>query len=418
MSWISKAESLLNNLDKKAGSVLQAQQKVDEQEAPEILVENKSSLLPASKNILVLKSSAAISKKTSSSSTKLDDWDSVSEKSIASSVRTQIDQNEKDHNDRGSAAEVFSVEKEIASTKILLSEARSENVELKMEVESLQDQLKNNSNSAQLNDLQDMINVLVDEKRDLAMMNQSLENSTSKYIKTISELESTLMKIQQSENDLKQKLEFSRNEAKDFQKELQNYKLRAQNQLQMKEKLIEQLKTGANAEIEDNGESDVPALQMEVDQLTQEREHLQSEINLLTKRLEESRSFIEKIEHKHRIMEASAEDKINALNEAINLNNLKSIQFEDEIRLNKNEIQQVRDEMLNQKKFMTMKIHEKENELKRLKNAYREKQMNSEIENRVQSLTQSLISKQNNLETITSERNALKIQLEKLSVKI
>lgn len=32
------------------------------------------------------------------------------------------------------------------------------------------------------------------------------------------------------------------------------------------------------------------------------------------------------------------------------------------------------------------------------------------------SLTQSLLSKQNNLETITAERNALKLQLEKLSV--
>lgn len=33
------------------------------------------------------------------------------------------------------------------------------------------------------------------------------------------------------------------------------------------------------------------------------------------------------------------------------------------------------------------------------------------------SLTESLLSKQNNLENITSERNALKLQLEKLSVR-
>jgi chromosome segregation ATPase len=413
MSWISKAENLLNNLDKKAGSVLQHAPKSEE--APEVEVETNPPTKnnPTPKNILVLSKSTV--KKTSSSTNRLDDWDSMSEKSVAS-VKTQI---ENDHHDRvPSITEVFSVEKELATTKILLSEIRSENVELKMEVETLQEQLKNNSDSIKLKDFQETLALLADEKRDLAIINQSLENSTSNYIKTISELESTLMRIQQSEMDLKQKLEFSRIETKDVKQELQNYKLRAQNQLQMKEKLIEQLKTGSSAEIEENGESDVSTLQLEVDQLRAERNHQQSEINLLTKRLEESRSFIEKIEHKHRIMEATAEDKINALNETINRQNLKSIQYEDEIRLEKQEINQVREEMLNQKKFMTMKLHEKENELKRLKNAYRESTMNSEIENRVQSLTQSLITKQNNLESITSERNALKIQLEKLSVKI
>lgn len=58
----------------------------------------------------------------------------------------------------------------------------------------------------------------------------------------------------------------------------------------------------------------------------------------------------------------------------------------------------------------------RENELKRLKNSNRESQVQTELENRMHSLTQSLLSKQNNLENITAERNALKLQLEKLSV--
>lgn len=39
-----------------------------------------------------------------------------------------------------------------------------------------------------------------------------------------------------------------------------------------------------------------------------------------------------------------------------------------------------------------------------------------EYENRVKSLTQTLIFKQNALETITTERNALRLQFEKLQV--
>lgn len=411
MSWITKAESLLNNLDKKAGSVLQHAQKPEEAIPPQQTLPRTSSF---TKNVLVLSKSTP----KKASSIKLDqqqDWDSVSE----TSAKTQVEINDSNDQflqmDRSPSVESFSVEKELATTKILLSEVRSENYELKMEMEALNEQIKSDNNAMKMKELEEMCALLTDEKRDMIMMNQSFESANAKYIKTISELETNIMKLQQSESESKQKLEYARTETKDVRQELQNYKLRAQNQLQMKEKLIEQLKSGANVEeVEVNG--DISALQMESDQLRSERDHLQTELNSLSKRLDETRNFIEKLEHKHRIMEAAAEDKINAINETLNQQNLKSIQYEDEIRLQKQEILQVRDEMLNQKKFMTMKLHEKENELKRLKNAYRESQANAEIENRVQSLTQSLITKQNNLEAITAERNALKLQCEKISV--
>lgn len=38
------------------------------------------------------------------------------------------------------------------------------------------------------------------------------------------------------------------------------------------------------------------------------------------------------------------------------------------------------------------------------------------LEDRVQSLTQSLVKKQTSLESVTAERNALRLQLEKLEV--
>lgn len=421
MSWISKAENLLNNLDKKAGSVLQQTQ----QKAEEIIdhgTARQSPVLPRnpsfSRNMLILSKSTP--KKASSLKLDSQEWDSMSERSV-SSVKTQIEHKE-DENGQGiefkelsPSIESFSVEKELTSAKILLSEVRSENNELKMEIESLHEQLKSNSSAMKIRELEEVSAVLVDEKRDLMLMNQSLESSTANYIKTISELESNLMKLQQSESELRQKLEYAKTETNDVRQELQNYKLRAQNQLQMKEKLIEQLKCGDVHE-ETDGANDMSAYQMEIDQIRSERDGLQAELNLMSKRMEESRKFIEKLEHKHRIMEAAAEDKINSLNDKITQLKKTSAHYEDEIRIQKQEIQQVREEMLNQKKFMTTKLHEKENELKRLKNAYRESQMNSEIENRVQSLTQSLITKQTNLEAITAERNALKLQLEKLSV--
>lgn len=421
MSWITKAENLLNNIDQKAASLIQQQQvKTTEGSSVESSqkLQSTQSLprIPSlSKNMMILTKSTP--KKLSRSDL---DYDSYSEKSM-SSRHTVLENDDPEpfiEMNRAPSSESFSVERELTSMKLLVSELKSENSELKMEVESLQEQLKANSSALKNNDLESIVAILTDEKRDLALINQSLESSNDNYIKTISELESSIMKFQQNENELKQKLEYARNETRDINTELQNYKLRAQNQLQMKEKLIDQLKMGST-QVEANGEhldmAENATLQIELEQIKNERDHLQSELNLMKKRVDESRNFIEKMEHKHRIMVSDYEDKVTILNESIRQLTLQSTNLEDEVRLQKQELLHVREEMLKQKTHMTTKLHEKENELKRLKNAYRETQVNAEIENRVQSLTQSLISKQNNLELITAEKNALRLQYEKLS---
>ena len=165
------------------------------------------------------------------------------------------------------------------------------------------------------------------------------------------------MKIQHNENDLKQKLEYARNEAQHANNELQQYRLRAQNQLQMKERTIEQLKAGS--ELTNGSDSVESTLQSELDQLHSQRDHLQSELNLLSRRFDESRTFIEKMEHKHRIMQSESEDKIMNLDETINQLNLRCSHYEEDIRLQKQEIAQIREEMLKQKTAMTTKLHEK-----------------------------------------------------------
>lgn len=415
MSWITNVENLLNNIDQKAASVLQQQQlpkRNSDENLQQQIPKRDSSKDLSTRNSMILK----VNKKKSDK----DDYDSFSEKSTSS--RHTILENFDDSRVEAPVEEInlISSANQITEAKIIISELKLENNELKMEVELLQEQMKTSNNAMKISELENTLAIYVDEKRDMILMNQSLENSNANYIKTISNLEMTIIKLQHTEQELKQKLEYSKNETKNSHTELQNHKLRALNQLQMKEKLIEQLKSGSQVETDQSIDSiaDSAALQIEIDQLKNEKHHLQSELNLLSKRFDDSKSFIEKLEHKHRIMEATAEDKIANLNETINQFNIRCTQYDDEVRLQKRENSQIREEMMKQKTLMTTKLHEKENELKRLKNSYRESQMNSEIENRVQSLTQSLITKQNNLEVITSEKNALKFQLEKLSVSI
>lgn len=66
-------------------------------------------------------------------------------------------------------------------------------------------------------------------------------------------------------------------------------------------------------------------------------------------------------------------------------------------------------------------INVKDSEITQLKVFIKEKAnatVNEDIESRIKSLTQTLMLKQNKLETVTTERNALRLQIEKLEVSI
>jgi len=139
MSWITKAEKLLNSIDQSAASVLQ--QKPDESPliAPQINIQQSIPRV-ASTNRMILKTP----KKTLK--TELDEkWESTSEslsrRSSFSSkhAETVIDKSEPALPLTSSNASLnsFSVERELATAKIMMSELRSENEELKQELESL-----------------------------------------------------------------------------------------------------------------------------------------------------------------------------------------------------------------------------------------------------------------------------------------
>ena len=176
MSWISKAENLLNKIDQSAAVVLQQKdenggssagvQSTPPASYPKISSEKQKN---SSNNILVL------SKATPKKATKAehdDRWETMSEKSRRSSVSskhdTVIDQSEKSTNilkESSSSASLnsFSVEKELTASRLLASELRSENNELKNELE----QVKNNGNSMKIQELENLCAILEEEKQRL-----------------------------------------------------------------------------------------------------------------------------------------------------------------------------------------------------------------------------------------------------------
>lgn len=176
MSWITKAENLLNKIDQSAAIVLQQK---DEQPAPTIptvIVQQSMPKVASSKNILVL--SKPTPKKVSKND--LDDrWETMSETTMSrrSSVSsrkegTVIDKDEDQkslilkESSSNASLNSFSVEKELAAAKILASELRSENNDLKSELESLMEQMKMNGSSMKTQELEDLCAMLTEEKKE------------------------------------------------------------------------------------------------------------------------------------------------------------------------------------------------------------------------------------------------------------
>lgn len=177
MSWIAKAENLLNKIDQGAAIVLQ-----QKDEAPltplTTVIQQTSSLpkVPSSKNILVL---SKVTPNKAPKNEQDEKWETMSEtavsrrSSISSRHETVIDKSENQkmiESTSTASLNSFSVEKELTAAKIAASELRSENIELKGELESLMEQVKMNGDSMKIQELEELCSMLTEEKKELTVM--------------------------------------------------------------------------------------------------------------------------------------------------------------------------------------------------------------------------------------------------------
>jgi hypothetical protein len=198
MSWLVKAESILNKLDQSAGTLLastgangtEGESLIQKTEIP-IENGNENRRVPPRNNVMVLKSSTPKKKKQAiDSDEKILDIETQSQKSQtdASSVISKHDTiiDKRDNDDQSSVASKsmissttslqqstfipFSVEKELSNTKLVMEELKAERNELKLELESLMETMKSNNNQARLVEMEDLCNQLLEEKENLVKM--------------------------------------------------------------------------------------------------------------------------------------------------------------------------------------------------------------------------------------------------------
>lgn len=192
MSWLTKAENLLNKIDQSAEHLLKVKDanKSDftdghfDQSAEHILNKPSSQAVEISESLpkppIVSKNIMVLSKKKASKVDLNDKWGDESHSettsrrsSISSRHDTIIDKGE-DHKTSqlkeslsNASLNSFSVEKELVAMKILASELRSENNELKSELEAAIEQAKLNGNLNKTEEVENLCSTLQEEKEEL-----------------------------------------------------------------------------------------------------------------------------------------------------------------------------------------------------------------------------------------------------------
>lgn len=185
---------------------------------------------------------------------------------------------------------------------------------------------------------------------------EKLEKSNLNYVKSISDLESKLSRMHQIEQDINSKLEWAQRESEQAINELQQYRLRAQTTLQMKEKLIEQLKASKDGS---GGGVDAQSVQLELEQMKNENTILCDENKQQTMQLEQIRQYVEKFEAMQRAQQIDFDGKLTLLNGKLKQDERKWMQYEAEYKTQAKELTTIQTEMTRMQMEFTGKIQAK-----------------------------------------------------------
>ncbi|XP_031638547.1 golgin-84 [Contarinia nasturtii] len=371
------------------------------------------------------KSNASNSSRRSSCSSRTEGIQTVIEYPIAKhSADTSTTNVDIMHTSTSSSSMHGSIEEknEMMASRIILAQLKAERDQMKSEIIELKNQLIIAQKEDLVSELTATCDQLSTDNESLQRKMDEFEEANNGYTKTISQLEVSVAKMHEATMEMNEKLAMAKTETEQAVFELQQYRSRAQHTLQMKDELIAELKSmHKKSDTNDDMDIDVQCKQIELTAMKQERDAFFEENNMLRNQLNANKQIISTLECKLQEIELRSSDSEKSLSNALKQEKLKYSQMEETMRTQAKELKVVRDELKRQQTLTSTKLHEKENELIGLRTKLSKQQNTSAMptglnstDDRVYSLTQSLVQKQNSLEQVTAERNAIRIQLEKL----
>ncbi|XP_071832592.1 golgin subfamily A member 5-like [Apostichopus japonicus] len=210
---------------------------------------------------------------------------------------------------------------------------------------------------------------------------------------------------------LSQQLQTARHSMEEAKNELADYKQKAARILSSKEKLITSLKAGST-----NSEGETVSI--EQTELLHERDMLKEEIQQANAKIEQLRQEVQDLEALQQSETESSQDHMRDLEDNLAQQRQQIQDMETDLAKKSEQLRYAEDENYKQKINLTTKIKERDDEIQRLRNQLVAKTAGSasqaELENRLRTLTESLIQKQTMLEALGTEKNSLYLQLERM----
>ncbi|XP_073494381.1 golgin subfamily A member 5 [Phyllobates terribilis] len=215
-------------------------------------------------------------------------------------------------------------------------------------------------------------------------------------------------------DDLQQQLKAAKSAAETMKHEMVDYKQKATRILQSKEKLINSLKEGSGIE----GLDSHTANSMELEEMRHERDLQREEIQKLLAQIQQLKTELQDLEMQQVSEAESAREQLQDLQEQIADQRRAKQELEAELERQKQELQYTQEDLYRTKNTLQGRIRDREDEIQKLRNQLTNKALSSssesELENRLHQLTETLIQKQTVLESLSTEKNSLVYQLERL----
>ncbi|GAB1297724.1 Golgin subfamily A member 5 [Apodemus speciosus] len=226
-------------------------------------------------------------------------------------------------------------------------------------------------------------------------------------------------------DELQQQVKLHRSSLESAKQELVDYKQKATRILQgstdfckgpsySKEKLINSLKEGSSLE----GLDSSTASSMELEELRHEKEMQKEEIQKLMGQIHQLRSELQDMEAQQVSEAESAREQLQDLQDQIAKQRASKQELETELDRMKQEFHYMEEDLHRTKNTLQSRIKDREEEIQKLRNQLTNKTLSnssqSELESRLHQLTETLIQKQTMLESLSTEKNSLVFQLERL----
>ncbi|NXF39506.1 GOGA5 protein, partial [Nyctibius bracteatus] len=219
-------------------------------------------------------------------------------------------------------------------------------------------------------------------------------------------------------DELQQQVKVTKTHLESAKQELADYKQKATRILQSKEKLINSLKEGSGIDGLDSN----TASTMELEELRHERDTQREEIQKLMGQIQQLRTELQDMEIQQVSEAESVRDQLQDLQEQIAAHKMAKQEVEAELERQKQELRYTEEELYRTKNTLQSRIKDREEEIQKLRNQLTNKALSSssqtELENRLHQLTETLIQKQTMLESLSTEKNSLVYQLERLEQQV